>query len=318
MRALPAALTPAQWAISTAEAARVAGIAPEKVLRFDGNTSPRPPSVARPDTVAAALATVNSYAHGGLTNLLAAIARYADVAPEQIVLGAGADDLLLLCGRAFAGPGDRVAVLDQPTYPLLPLAGWLAGAEIGDADPVVTFCCRPHNPTGALGPIPDARPLVVDEAYFEYAGDSAARLLEDGVVVIRTFSKAFGLAAARVGYALADTETAAELRARQAPVQVSTLSAALAVAALARPPDVGPVVEERERLADRLRGLGLDPPPSSGNFLYLPLADATHAYDALLARGLIVRPLADAIRVTVRLPDEDDRLVQALEEVLEA
>jgi histidinol-phosphate aminotransferase len=101
-------------------------------------------------------------------------------------------------------------------------------------------------------------------------------------------------------------------------VQVSTLSAALAAAALARPPDVGPVVEERERLADRLRGLGLDPPPSSGNFLYLPLADATHAYDALLARGLIVRPLADAIRVTVRLPDEDDRLVQALEEALEA
>jgi histidinol-phosphate aminotransferase len=318
VRALPAAFSPPQWAISTAEAARVAEIAPEEVLRFDGNTSPRPPGMARPETVAPALATVNAYAHGGLTDLTAAIARYADVAPGQIVLGAGADDLLLLCGRAFASPGDRVAVVERPTYPLLPLAAWLAGAEIGDDDPVVTFSCRPNNPTGTLGPIPDARPLVVDEAYFEYAGDTAAHCLDDGVVVIRTFSKAFGLAAARVGYALADADTAAELRARQAPVQVSTLSAALAVAALAQPPDVRPVLEERERLAERLRGIGLDPPPSSGNFLYVPLADPGTVYDGLLARGLIVRPLPEAVRVTVRLPEEDDRLVEGLEEVLEA
>ena len=73
---------------------------------------------------------------------------------SRIVLGAGADDLLLLCARAFAGPGDVVRVLDEPTYPLFRIGAWLAGAEVGDEGAVVTFCCRPHNPTGALGPVP--------------------------------------------------------------------------------------------------------------------------------------------------------------------
>ena len=70
-------------------------------------------------------------------------------APENIVLGAGADDLILLCARAFAGPGDLVDVLDEPTYPMFRVAAYLAGAEVGEDDPALTFCCRPHNPTGA-------------------------------------------------------------------------------------------------------------------------------------------------------------------------
>src|SRR5256885_758550 len=82
------------------------------------------------------------------------------------------------------------------------IAAWLAGAVVGDGDAALTFCCRPHNPTGKLVSLPTARPLVVDEAYFEYAGgESAMGLLDDDVVVIRTFSKAFGLAGARIGYA---------------------------------------------------------------------------------------------------------------------
>ena len=90
-----------------------------------------------------------------------------------------------------------------------------------------------EQPDGDGRPLPDARPLVVDEAYFEYCGETAIDLLDDGVVVLRTFSKAFGLAGARIGYALAAREIADELNARQAPAPVSTLSAALAVAALA-------------------------------------------------------------------------------------
>src|ERR671936_2329044 len=121
----------------------------------------------------------------------------------------------MLCARAYAGPGDVVAITDEPTYPVYRVSAWLAGAEVGEDDPVVTFCCRPHNPTGALVDLPGARPLVVDEAYFEYAGgETAATLIDDGVVVIRTFSKAFALAGARIGYALADRETSKELRTR--------------------------------------------------------------------------------------------------------
>src|SRR5204862_6971517 len=133
---------------------------------------------------------------------------------------------------------------------------------IGDDDPVVTFCCRPNNPDGGLGSLPDARPLVVDEAYYEYAGETAVPLIDDGVVVLRTFSKAFGLAGARVGFALADVDTAAELNRRQAPLAVSTTSAALALAGLADLPDVTDQVEERERMARALGALGLEPLPS--------------------------------------------------------
>jgi histidinol-phosphate aminotransferase len=252
VRALSAHFRPYRWAISTAEVARIAGIRPEDVLRFDANTAPYPPGAARPAAVADALSRVHGYPHGGYPELVAAIAAYAGVAPENVVLGAGADDLILLLARAFSGPGDRVAIVNEPTYPLFRAAAWLAGAEIDDAQPAFTFCCRPHNPTGALGEIPAARPLVVDEAYYEYCGETAA-LLDGGVVVIRTLSKAFGLAGARVGYALAEPETARVLNARQAPAPISTLSAALALAVLAKPPDVRPVLEARARLADDAR-----------------------------------------------------------------
>ena len=102
-------------------------------------------------------------------------------------------------------------VVDEPTYPVFRLAAWLAGADVGDAGAVLTYCCRPHNPTGALGAVPDVRPLVVDEAYFEFAGDTVAGT--PGTIAVRTFSKAFGLAAAR---ALLDSQLDAEAIARKA------------------------------------------------------------------------------------------------------
>jgi histidinol-phosphate/aromatic aminotransferase/cobyric acid decarboxylase-like protein len=316
MRELPAAFTPYQWAISTAEAARIAGIRPDEVLRFDANTAPAPPRAARPETLANALGQVHRYSHGGMPDLVAAIAAYAGAEPENVVLGAGADDLILLAARAFAGPGDRVAITDEPTYPLFRVAAWLAGAEVGGERPAVTFCCRPHNPTGALVDIPPARPLVVDEAYHEYCGETAA-LLDEGVVVIRTFSKAFALAGARVGYALATPEVARELAARQSPAPISTLSAALALAVLAEPPDVRPLIEERERLAGRLRELGLEPLPSHANFLYVPLEEAPEVARLLLAEGMLVRDSPEAIRITVLDARSNERLVERLETALD-
>jgi histidinol-phosphate aminotransferase len=317
MRALPAQFEPYGWAPSTAEIARLAGIAEAEVLRFDGNTPPAPLPWSRPETVADELRRIHTYPHGGYPRIHEAIAAYAGVSPENVVLGAGADDLIMLCARAFAGPGDTVAVADEPTYPVFRVAAWLAGAEVGEGDPALTFCCRPHNPTGALVAIPAARPLVVDEAYFEYAGgETAVGLLDDGVIVIRTFSKAFGLAGARIGYALASADTAAELYERQSPAPVSTLSVALALAALEHPPDVAPVLAERDRLGDELRRLGLEPVPSYANFVYVPLANAAAVSDALLHRGLPVRPSRGAIRITMRDRHDDDTLLRALAEEL--
>jgi histidinol-phosphate aminotransferase len=196
---------------------------------------------------------------------------------------------------------------------MFPISVWVAGAAIGDDDPVLTICCRPNNPTGELGELPAARPLVVDEAYYEYSGKTAVDLIEDGVVVIRTFSKAFGLAGARIGYALAGRDVAAELNKRQHPAPLSTLSAALALAGLAARPDVVPILEERERMRECLHELGFEPLPSEANFLYVPVEDPRAEYDRLLQKGLAVRPVLGGIRITVRTPRDDDRLLQALQ-----
>jgi imidazoleglycerol-phosphate dehydratase/histidinol-phosphatase len=320
MRALAPEFRPYAWSLPTDEVARLAGIDPSQVLRFDQNTPPLPARSTRPGAIAGALARVNGYPAGGYRALRAAIADYTGLAPENVVLGAGADDLILLCARAFAGPGDEIAIPPAPTYPLFRIAAQLAGAQVTDCYKpglALAFACNPNNPTGELMSIPDARPLVVDEAYFEYSGETAVPLLDDGVIVLRTFSKLFGLAGARIGYALAVPEVAAELNARQAPAPISTVSAALAVAALADKPDVAPVLEERERFASSLRALGLSPLESHANFLYVPVDDGARIGDTLLRHGIVVRAYPDAIRVSVLDREDDDLLVEALARVLD-
>ena len=121
MRPLPTEFTAYGWAPSTSELACRVGLDPVFIVRFDGNTSPLPLSSSRPGTVAGALAEVNSYPHGGYPSLLEAIAEYASLGPENIVLGAGADDLILLTARAFIGPGDR-AVVDGSGHIIVTLA----------------------------------------------------------------------------------------------------------------------------------------------------------------------------------------------------
>jgi histidinol-phosphate/aromatic aminotransferase/cobyric acid decarboxylase-like protein/imidazoleglycerol phosphate dehydratase HisB len=317
MRALAPEFRAYQWAAPSDEVARLAGIDESQVLRFDQNTPLLPIASTRPGTIAGALARVSGYPAGGYRTLRRAIADYAAVEPENIVLGAGADDLILLCARAWAGPGDEIAIPAAPTYPLYRIAAQLAGATIGDAAPVLTFACRPNNPTGELLPLPDVRPLVVDEAYFEYSGATVVDLIDDGVVVLRTFSKLFGLAGARIGYAIASVDTAAELNARQAPAPVSTLSASLAIAALAERPDPQSTIEERERLASALRALGLTPLESHTNFLYVPVEDGLALGEALLRQGIVVRAYPEAIRMSVLDAPDDDFLVETLARILD-
>ncbi|HEY0416088.1 MAG TPA: aminotransferase class I/II-fold pyridoxal phosphate-dependent enzyme [Gaiellaceae bacterium] len=318
MRAIAPDFRPYEWAATTPEVARLAGIDESQVLRFDQNTPALPLPSTRPGTVAGAIARANSYPGGGYVRLRRAIADYAGVEPENVVLGAGADDLILLCARVYAGPGDVVAVADSPTYPLYRIATQLAGADVGDDAPVLTFTCRPNNPTGSLGPLPDARPLVVDEAYHEYSGATALDLTaREEVIVLRTFSKLFGLAGARVGYAIACRDVADELNARQAPAPVASVAAELAIAALAYRPDPRPELEERDRLASALRTLGLDPLPSHTNFLYVPVEDGLALSDRLIRQGVVVRAYPDAIRASVRDAADDDVLVETLARILD-
>jgi histidinol-phosphate aminotransferase len=311
MRALTRAIQ-SYDAPSTEEIARRVGLSPDQIIRFDGNTSPQALPSTRAEALTGELGRIHTYPHGGYPELERAIADYAGVGPERVVLGAGADDLILLLTRSFASPGDNVAITNDPTYPMFAISVWVAGANVNDDNPVLTICCRPNNPTGDLGELPEARPLVVDEAYFEYSGATAVELIEDGVIVIRTFSKAFGLAGARVGYALAGRDVAAELNKRQHPAPLSTLSAALALAGLAAPPDVTPILEERERMRGRLTALGFEPRESHANFLYVPVDDPQTDYDRLLTKGLAVRPVRGGIRISIRTNEEDERLLDAL------
>ena len=131
MRALPSDFAAYAWAPSTDELAARFGFDPSEIVRFDGNVPAWPLPSSRPGALAAALADVQNYPHGGYTELTPAVARYAGVDPDNIVLGAGADDLILLCARTFAGPGVRVAIADEPTDPLFRIAAQIA--EIGRA-----------------------------------------------------------------------------------------------------------------------------------------------------------------------------------------
>jgi len=318
MRPLAPEFQAYQWAPPNSEVARLAGIDPSQVLRFDQNTPPLPLPSSRPGTIAGTIARVSGYPGGGYIPLRTAIAEYAGVEMDNVVLGAGGDDLILLCARAYAGPGDVIALPPAPTYPLYKIAAQLVGAATDGAEPVLTFDCRPNNPTGSLDPLPAVRPLAVDEAYFEYCGETAVPLVEsEEVIVLRTFSKLFALAGARIGYAIARRDIADELNARQSPAPVSSLAADLAIAALASAPDPAPVIEERERLASALRAFGLAPLESHTNFVYVPVDDAPGLYESLLRQGMVVRVSPEAIRVSVRDAADDDLLVEALARLLD-
>jgi histidinol-phosphate aminotransferase len=191
----------------------------------------------------------------------------------------------------------------------------------------------PSNPIGDRIPDPDVAQIrnaaggvvVVDAAYSEFTGDHWE--VDDDVVVLGTLSKAFGLAGIRVGYALADPERAAALHAVRPPGSISTLSAALAVRALDDAEWAAANVERisaaREDLAAKLRALGLEPRDSVTNFVLVPIGPAAPEVSAaLMARGLVSRdfgaahPLADHLRFTARTPEQHNRLVTVLEEVL--
>jgi histidinol-phosphate/aromatic aminotransferase/cobyric acid decarboxylase-like protein/imidazoleglycerol phosphate dehydratase HisB len=318
MSAAPQALQAYVWPPSTETIADRFGLDPTQVIRFDGNTPASPSAYARPAIVARALAQINEYDRGRYPQLREAIARRHGVEPGNILLSAGSDDLILLTARTFASRG-TIATVPSRTYSMYGFAAGMADAALV-ADPAtadLTFVCRPNNPTGEMPALPLSGRLVVDEAYADYAGESVIDRIGEGLIVLRTFSKAFGLAGARVGYALASADNVDILSSRQAPLTIAAPSAALALAALASPPDVRPQIEERERLAAELARMGVPPLRSFTNFVFVALSDPSAVADALLPFGIVVRSFEDGIRISVRDREDDDLLLAALASVLE-
>jgi histidinol-phosphate aminotransferase len=256
-----------------------------------------------------------------------ALAEHAGVTPDMIVTGCGSDDILDSAMRAFGNEGDLVAASD-PTFGMVPIFAQmnvLRSALITelpehdvDADALLAtgakliYVCSPNNPTGALvtrrtlEKLIDNAPgvLLVDEAYVEFAGVSNIDLLKrsDRVLLIRTLSKAFGLAGLRVGYAIGHPSLVTEVEKSRGPYKVNGLAEQVAITALRN--DVQWVeehirlaVENRDRLTIELLKLDLDPMPSSANFVCVPVKNCVAVGMAMREKGVGVRPFPNLPRV---------------------
>ncbi|HEX9562324.1 MAG TPA: histidinol-phosphate transaminase [Gemmatimonadaceae bacterium] len=264
-----------------------------------------------------------------------AIAAYAGVRPEEVIVGCGSDDVLDCALRAFAPPGGTVAHV-APTFvmarvfaltnSLVPVAVPLTPSFDANAEGLlavggsVFYLCSPNNPTGGLhSPAAVDRVLeqaaglvLLDEAYAEYAGRSrAAQAPGHGrLLVLRTLSKAFGLAGLRVGYGIGAASLIRELEKVRGPYKVTAVAEAAALAALEHDLSwmrhtVRETLASRDEFVAALQSAGRVPLPSDANFILLPVADAAAASRALLARGIHVRAftglpaIGDALRITV-------------------
>ena len=341
------------------ELARELGLDPDRIIKLASNENPRGPGPAVRKAIATAIDELSRYPDGNGFALKTALAERFDVGVDDIVLGNGSNDVLELVTQAFLRPGDS-AVYSRHAFAVYPLATQARGAT-GIEVPAtpdyahdlpamraaiapttrVVFAANPNNPTGTwiepealkafIASVPEDVLVVLDEAYNEYLEPNqcapSAGWTRDfpNLVVSRTFSKAYGLAALRVGYGLMNANVAEMLNRVRQPFNVNALAQAAALAALA---DVDYVNESRALnregralLEQGFAKLGLAFVPSHANFVLLKVGDAARVYQRLLEQGVIVRPVANYglpewLRVTVGVGAENRRFLDALESAL--
>jgi histidinol-phosphate aminotransferase len=337
------------------------------IIKLASNENPFGPS---PHALAAMHATLGDawlYPDGSGHQLKHKLAAKLGVDAAQITLGNGSNDVLVLIAETFLKPGLE-SVYSQFAFAIYPIATQATGAKgvVAPATPKdspmpfghdlaamqraittntrVIFIANPNNPTGTWVPagelrrfvsdVPPGVIIVIDEAYFEYAGgldiQNAVSWIADfpNVIVVRTFSKAYGLAGLRVGYAVSHPSVAAMLnRVRQA-FNVSSVALAGSTAALDDDAHVSAAVKiavaERQRVAAALNAAGTKTVPTAGNFLLIEAGpQAMRRYEALLREGVIVRPVAnyalpEHLRVTLGTVEQNDRFLAAWRKVLVA
>jgi histidinol-phosphate aminotransferase len=347
---------------SNEELAAIAGLPVEAIVRYDMNTlGDGPLPAVREAWRQWDPAAVVEYGDLGYRRLRAAIGAHAGVAPQRVVPGAGADELIRLVTTAVVGPGDAVLV-PTPTFPMFAVEAALAGASVVavprphpatrqpadeiraaavEASARLVWLCSPNNPTGDGVPLSEVDAIaaglgalvVVDQVYLEFAIAAGHRDLDalaltdrlDNVLVLRSLAKSHGLAGARIGYLVVPDALADRFDALRLPLSVGLATEELALAALADPPTAearwGAIMREQSRLADALRRLGCEVLDGAGNFVTFRPPDAAALADALLRRGLVLRAydagiMAGWLRATARGPDENARLIAALDELL--
>jgi histidinol-phosphate aminotransferase len=341
------------------ELARELHLDPAAIIKLASNENPLGPSPKVRAAIAEALGELTRYPDGNGFDLKAALARRYDVAAQQVTLGNGSNDILELVARAYLAPGLN-AVFSEHAFAIYPIVTQAVGAgakvvpaqDYGHDLPAmlaaiddrtrVVFLANPNNPTGtwfgpqALTEFLDAVPghvlVVLDEAYIEYAEggelpDGLAFLAgHDNLLVSRTFSKAYGLAALRVGYGISSAVITDVLNRVRQPFNVNSLALAAACTAL---DDSEYLARSRatnaagmRQLEAGFRALGLNWVPSCGNFIAVDVGvPGLPVYQALLGEGVIVRPVTNYgmpnhLRVTIGLPAENSRFLDALGKVL--
>ena len=340
------------------ELAREMGIAEETIVKLASNENPLGMSVRARDAAITAIGEISRYPDGGAFALKKALCARFGVEPAQLVIGNGSNDILELASQAFLAPG-LSAVYSRHAFAVYPLATNARGArgiEVAaknfghDLDAMaaaiepqtrVVFIANPNNPTGTFVPgaeleaflakVPRHVLVVLDEAYTEYLApeqryDSIAWLARfPNLLVSRTFSKAYGLAGLRVGYAIAHPEVADLMNRVRQPFNVSSVALAAAEAALDDDEFLARSAEVNRRgmvqLVAAFRELGLEWIPSAGNFVTFKVGDAIGVNQALLRQGVIVRPIAAYgmphwLRVSIGLPEENARFIEALRQAL--
>ncbi|MBI3376469.1 MAG: histidinol-phosphate transaminase [Betaproteobacteria bacterium] len=348
------AIAPYQPGKPIQELAREIGLDEKNIVKLASNENPRGVGPRTRAAIEAALGDLARYPDGNGFDLKQALARRYGVGMDAIVLGNGSNDVLELVASAFLNTS-RSAVFAQYCFAVYPLATQARGARsiqvsarayghdldamarAVTGDTAVVWLANPNNPTGTFCPadaieaflkrVPERVVVVLDEAYNEYLPsdrryDSVRWLRRHAnLVITRTFSKAYGLAGLRVGYALAHPGVADVMNRVRQPFNVNSVAIAAAVAALGDMEFVAKCFAENlaglRRLEQGVRELGLEYIPSFGNFITVRVGRAAEIYKRLLKRGVIVRPVAgyelpEHLRVTVGTPEENERFLTAL------
>jgi histidinol-phosphate aminotransferase len=318
--------------------------------KLSSNENPFPPLPGVVQAAARAAEQMNRYPDMGNTALYEALSDKLGVATDHLALATGSVGLIYQLVQAFCDPGDEV-VYAWRSFEAYPIAVTATGATnvqvpvtadgrhdldvmaaaISDRTKVV-LVCTPNNPTGPsvtqseldafLARVPERVLVVVDEAYVEFvrmsdAVDGVATVLaHDNVVSTRTFSKAYGLAGFRVGYAVAPPTVATALRAVSLPFGISSIAQAAAIASLRAEAEllarVESLVAERERVVKGLADAGLTVPDAQGNFVWFAAGDRTAELAAAADElGIVVRPFAgDGARISIGETEANDRVIQ--------
>lgn len=327
----------------------------EELIKLSSNESPLPPTKLAQKAMKLAVSRINRYPDGSCRLLTAKLSRRLGFPEANVIVGNGSNELIRLLAQVVANPGDEL-IMAKPSFVVYPLVAKIMQAEaieiplkahkhdLAAMAAAVTkktkiiFVCNPNNPSGTIvtrdeilalmRSVPPEVIVAFDEAYFEYVDDtnllSGLEIFTDypNVVVWRTFSKIYGMAGARVGYAVAPKEIVAAIHKVREPFNVNMIAQVGAYFSLDCQAEIADRKEqnskERRYLESEFERLGIEFAPSQANFIYVNLGKkAAQAFTELQRLGIIVRAFKndDYVRITIGSPEENRKLVAALEKL---